>query len=308
MPTDPFDRDHAPSIGAVEWLRPNLRVVTAPNASPMTFTGTRSYVLGDEEVVIIDPGPDDPAHLDALVASLAPGARVVAILVTHAHLDHSAGAMRLGDRFGTPVLAHGDPIGSRSAAMQRLVEVAGGSLGGGEGVDLKFRPDRRIGEGAVIEGAGWRLEARHLPGHLGDHLVFDAGDFAFSGDLLMGWASTMISPPDGDLAAFRNSIDRLRGMAHDVCYAGHGAPVHDPATLCSYLLAHRDSREFEILSALERGPVSIPDIVTTLYADVDAALHPAASRTVLAHLVDLEARGRVVCPGGIRADGIFRLA
>lgn len=308
MPDDPFTRDHAPEIGAVEWLRPNLRVVTAPNAGPMTFTGTRSYLLGDREVAIIDPGPDDAAHLEALAAALAPGARVIAILVTHAHRDHSAGAARLADRVGAPVLAHGDPIGARSPSMRRLAETAGPSLGGGEGLDRDFKPDRQIGEAEVIEGAGWRLVARHLPGHLGDHLVFDAGDFAFSGDLLMGWATTMISPPDGDLAAFRHSIEELRRMAPNACYPGHGAPVSDPAAICTYLLAHRASREAEILGALEQGPARIPHLVAAIYAGVDPALHPAASRNVLAHLVDLETRGRVLCDGGIRADGVFRMA
>lgn len=308
MPVDPFERDHAPTIGVVEWLRPNLRVITAPNPGPMTFTGTRSYMLGDEEVAIIDPGPDDAAHQDALVAALAPRARVVAVLVTHAHRDHSLGAARLGERVGAPVLAHGDPIGARSASMQRLADRVGPSLGGGEGIDLTFEPDRRIGDGTVTAGAGWKLTARHMPGHLGDHLVFDAGDFAFSGDLLMGWATTVISPPDGDLAAFRESIKRLRAVAPAVCYPGHGAPVRDPAAICTYLLAHRDRREAAIIAVLEFGPARIHDLVAMLYADVDPALHPAASRNVLAHLADLEFRGRIVCDGGFRADGVFRMA
>lgn len=308
MIRDPFSRDHAPVHGAVEWLRPDLRAVTAGNVGPMTFTGTRSYLLGRTEVAVIDPGPDDPAHRDALLAALGPEARVVAVLVTHAHRDHSAGAARLAELVSAPVLAHGDPAAARSDVMQRLADAAGPALGGGEGIDTGFVPDRRIGEGDVISGDGWQLAVRHLPGHLGDHLVFEAEDFVFSGDLLMGWATTLISPPDGDLAMFRTSIARLRDLAPSVCFPGHGPAVRDPVALCSHLLTHRAERESSILAALAQGPARIAELVAGLYAAIDPALHKAASRNVLAHLVDLESRGIVVCDGGISVDGLYRLA
>jgi glyoxylase-like metal-dependent hydrolase (beta-lactamase superfamily II) len=296
---DPFDRRHTPRIGVAERLAPGLRVVTAPNAGPMTFTGTRSYIVGAGEVAVIDPGPDDPAHLDALAAALVPGERVAAILVTHAHRDHSAGAAALAARLGAPVLAHGDPGGGRSPAMAALA--AAGGLGGGEGIDGGFRPDRRIGEGALVAGPGWQLTALHTPGHLADHLCFawEEGRAVFTGDTVMGWATTQISPPDGDLGAFMASLRRLQGRAETVYYPGHGAPVADPQGMLSYQLAHRLAREGQILEALAAGPRTIPELVEAIYAGLEPAMRPAAARNVLAHLIDLTERGIVSAEGPV---------
>ena len=221
MAASPFDLTHAPPIGVAERLAPGLRVVTAPNAGPMTFTGTRSYVLGEGEVAVIDPGPDDPRHLAALAAAVA-GERVAAVLVTHAHRDHSAGARAFAARMAAPLLAHGDPAGARRPAMARLA--AAGGIGGGEGIDRGFRPDRPIAEGEVVAGPGWTLTALATPGHTADHLSFAwaEGNALFSGDEVMGWATTLISPPDGDLAAFRESLARLQARHEAVFYPGHG--------------------------------------------------------------------------------------
>ena len=236
--TGPFVLDHAPAIGVPEPLAPGLRAVTAPNGGPMTFTGTRSYVLGRGEVAVIDPGPDDPRHLDALASAVA-GERVLAVLVTHAHRDHSAGAAAFAARVGSPVLAHGDIAGARSPVMTALA--AAGGLGGGEGVDAAFRPDERISGGQVIAGPGWTLGAVATPGHTADHLSFAwaEGNALFSGDHLMGWATTLISPPDGDLGAFRASVARVLERGEAVLYPGHGAPVTDRASLARYVIAHR---------------------------------------------------------------------
>jgi hydroxyacylglutathione hydrolase len=303
---DPFDLSHAPPIGIPEALAPGLRVVTAPNAGPMTFTGTRSYIVGEGEVAVIDPGPDDPSHLAALRAALG-GERVAAVLVTHAHRDHSAGARAFAAATGAPLLGHGDIEGARSPAMRRLA--AGGEIGGGEGIDAGFRPDRRIGEGAVVAGPGWTLTALLTPGHTADHLSFawaEAGAL-FSGDVLMGWATPVISPPDGELAAFRASLERLRRRGEGVYYPGHGAPVADPSAVIAHVLAHRAGREAEIVAALARGPATVAELVAAIYAGLDPRLGGAAGRNVLAHLLDLETRGRVSLDPGT-APARYRLA
>lgn len=305
---DPFDRDHRPPIGRPERLAPGLRVVTAPNPGPMTFTGTRSYILGAGRVAIIDPGPDDPAHRAALVAALAPGEAVEAILVTHSHRDHSAGAAALRDAVGAPVLAHGDPEGARSPAMARLA--AAGGLGGGEGLDSAFAPDKRLGEGETVAGPGWTLTALQTPGHLADHLSFawEQGSALFTGDTVMGWASPVISPPDGDLGAFRASLARLLRRADRVYYPGHGGPVDDPRAMVAWLLAHRAEREAQVLAALAAGPATVAELVAAIYLGLDPALRPAAARSVLAHLVDLSERGRVASEGDLSATARFGLA
>lgn len=302
----PFDLDHAPPVGLAEPLAPGLAVVTAPNAGPMTFTGTRSYLLGEEEVAVIDPGPDDPRHLEALVEAVA-GRRVSAVLVTHAHRDHSAGARAFASRVCAPVLAHGDPVGARSPTMARLA--AAGGLGGGEGLDLEFRPDRRIGEGEVVAGPGWALEVLATPGHTADHLSFAWGEgrAVFTGDTVMGWATTLISPPDGDLAAFRRSLERLRLRNDAIYYPGHGAPVRDPGAVIAHVLAHRAGREAEVLSALAGGSADVAGLVAKIYGALDPRLRGAAGRNVLAHLIDLAERGMVALQGA-PATGLWHLA
>jgi glyoxylase-like metal-dependent hydrolase (beta-lactamase superfamily II) len=299
-----FDRHHAPTIGGPEDLQPGLQVVTAPNAGPMTYTGTRTYIIGERDVAIIDPGPSDQTHLGAIVAAVA-RRPVVAILVTHAHRDHSAGAEVLSRVLGAPVLAHGGRTEARSPLMKSLSDLPG--LGGGEGVDLAFKPDLRLEDGGVISGAGWSLQALHTPGHLSDHSSFRWRDAIFTGDLAMGWSTTLISPPDGDLAAFRASIERLRNLEPATLYPGHGGPVSQPDRLLRHLLDHRLDRERQILDALSQGPATIPHLVEKLYAETDPKLHPAAARNVLAHLIDLWDRGAISSDGPFNLTGAFGL-
>ncbi|TPE50140.1 MBL fold metallo-hydrolase [Amaricoccus solimangrovi] len=307
MAEDPFERDHAPPIGAAERLAPGVRVVTAPNAGPMTFTGTRTYLVGEGQVAVIDPGPDDARHREAVARALGPGETVVAVLVTHAHRDHSEGAAAMGARLGAEVLAHGDPVGARAPGMARLAGDLG--LGGGEGLVPGFAPDRRIGEGEVIAAPGLTLAALATPGHTADHLsfVYREGAALFSGDLVMGWSTTMISPPDGDLAAYRESLGRLRERGEGVYYPGHGAAVTRPGRLIGHMLAHRAAREAQVLDMLAKGPARVPELVEAMYRGLDPKLRGAAARTVLAHLVDLAGRERVAVEGS-GAGALYGLA
>lgn len=303
---DPFERDHAPIYGAPEPLAPGIVALTAPNPGPMTFTGTRTYLVGaGRDRAVIDPGPDDPRHLDAIAAALPTGARATAILVTHAHVDHSAGARRLAARLDAPILGFGDRPQSPTTA--RLA--AAGALGGGEGVDTAFAPDRRLADGESVAGDGWRLEAVHTPGHLGDHLCFawpEAGAL-FSGDTLMGWATTMISPPDGDLAAFLASLDRLAARPEATYHPGHGAPLRDPAGMIAWQRAHRREREAQILAALAAGPAAVAGLVDQVYPGLDPRLRPPAGRSVLAHLIALAEAGRVAATGPVGPAALWSL-
>lgn len=273
---------------------PGLRRVVAGNPGPLTGPGTNTWILGEGEVAVIDPGPPGaPAHLAAILATLAPGERVSHILVTHAHLDHSGSASALAGATGATVFGHPPP--------PPLIRP---DLGGGEGRDLAFRPDVLLTGGETVHGAGWRLEVLHTPGHFPGHLSFDWEGVVFTGDLVMGWASTLISPPDGELAAFRVSVTRLRDRSARLFLPGHGEPIRAPAARAQALLDHRAAREAGILAALCLRPATIPSLVERLYTDTPALLHAAAARNVLAHLVDLESRGRVVAaprpaPGAI---------
>ena len=290
-------------IATPQHLGPGLRRVRAPNPSPMTHTGTNSYLVGEGALAVIDPGPDLDDHLAALLEALRPGERITHILVTHAHVDHAPLARRLADRTGAPVLAYGGATSGRSARMQALAE--SGLAGGGEGLDHGFRPDRTLADGDRIEGDGWSLEALWTPGHLGGHLCFAFGDTLFTGDHVMGWASSLVSPPDGDLTAFMASCRRLARRRDRIYLPGHGDPVEDPAERLAWLISHRESRESAILAALSEGPKTISEITTQVYADTPTPLRPAAERNVFAHLLDLTGRG--LAQGEDSAAAVFRL-
>lgn len=285
-------------------LNPGLRRVTAPNPSPMTFTGTQTYLLGDGEVVVIDPGPALPAHLDAIRAALDPGERVVQILVTHSHLDHSPLARPLAEITGAPVLAAGPSDWGRSPAMEALA--AAGAVGGGEGVDTDFRPDVAIFEGDTLDGPWGRIEVLETPGHMANHLSFAWAGALFSGDLVMGWSTSLVSPPDGDMTAFYASVARLAARDDRVFYPGHGDAVTAPQARAAELIAHRRGREAQILDTLaQTGPASATALARAIYTDVQPALLPAAARNVLAHLIDLSERALIAPQGPIAADTSF---
>ncbi|MGR3378597.1 MBL fold metallo-hydrolase [Salipiger abyssi] len=296
--------DFRPRPGQPEELAPGLRRILAPNPSPMTLRGTNSYLLGTRGLAVIDPGPDDPAHLDALLAALRPGQHITHILVTHAHIDHSPLARPLSEATGAPVLAFGDATAGRSEAMQALAE--SGMMGGGEGVDADFAPDEILADGARVAGDGWTLDALHTPGHFGNHLAFAWEDALFCGDLVMGWASSLVSPPDGDLTDFMASLARLSAHPWRVLHSGHGAPVDAPAKRLAALRDHRLMRERQILAALDEGPADATELTARIYTDIPPALRPAAARNVLAHLIDLHARGHASTPGTLTENAVFQ--
>ena len=279
--------EKAPEPGVPAELEPGLRRILAPNASPMTHWGTNTYLLGMRDLCVVDPGPDDPEHL-AAIRSATRGSSVSCILVTHAHRDHSPLAGRLAAETGAPVCGFGPPEAGRSTTMARLA--AAGLAGGGEGVDFGFQPDRALEDGDVVRGSDWSVEAIHTPGHFAGHLSFALGDVVLTGDHVMGWASTLISPPDGDVAAFMASCEKLDRHHARVFHPGHGAPVLDPAERLDWLMNHRRSREAEILTALEHRPATPQSLAEAIYTDLSPALLPAATRNVFAHLIDLTDR------------------
>jgi glyoxylase-like metal-dependent hydrolase (beta-lactamase superfamily II) len=268
-------------------VEPGLRRVLAPNPSPMTHWGTNTYLLGEREIAVIDPGPDDPDHLAAILDATA-GARITHILVTHAHRDHSPLARELSARTGAPVLGFGAATAGRSKVMEDLARTA--IVGGGEGVDHGFAPDLALADGDTLSGAEWSLTVLWTPGHFAGHLSFLWEGAIFSGDHVMGWASTMISPPDGDVTSFMTSCARLRRMGARRIYPGHGAAIDDPDARLDWLMRHRREREAQILAALGQTPLDLPTLTRRIYHDASPLLLPAAERNVLAHLIDLDTR------------------
>lgn len=284
----------SPPIGMPVTLAPGLRRVIAPNPSAMTFWGTNSYILGDDAgLCIIDPGPNDPAHMDALLSAIGT-AHVSHIVVTHSHLDHSPLARPLAKATGAPILGFGPYLAGRSTVMRHLVEA--GLDSGGEGIDVDFVPDVAVADGARIQGASWALDVIHTPGHLGNHICLRWANVMLTGDHVMGWSSSLVSPPDGDLTDFLASCGKLLAHPISTYFPGHGPPVTDPITRLTWLIEHRQAREQEIVNSLEqsRSGLTLGAIAAAVYTDTPPSLHPAATRNVLAHLIDLQVKRRVV--------------
>jgi len=296
----------APAGASAEMLPAGVRMVRATNASPMTEAGTNTFIVGRGAVAVIDPGPADPAHLAAILGALAPGECVATIVVTHPHLDHSALAPALAAATGAPVHAFGPAGSGRSPGMARLM--AAGLAGGGEGVDRAFRPDSLLADGAVLRGSDWELLALHTPGHMGEHLCLAFGDTLFSGDHVMGWAPSLVSPPEGDMGAYMASLDRLAATAWRRMLPAHGRPVDDPAARLAALAAHRRGREAQVLAAVRSGALTLDLIAAAAYAGTDPALMPAARQSALAHLIDLAARNLIEADPLPLSDARFRAA
>ena len=280
----PFDRNFDVPAGADIVLTPLIRRVLAPNPGPFTFKGTGVYIVGKADVAVIDPGPDIPAHVEALKAALA-GKRVRHILVTHTHSDHSPAAKALKEWSGAKTYAFG-PHGSGKAEEGVKVE---------EGGDMDFVPDVFVRDGQTIAGNGYTFECVFTPGHTSNHMCFALREekALFTGDHVMGWSTTVVAPPDGDMAAYMASLRKLLARGDSILWPTHGGPVRDPKPFLEAYIAHRLEREAQILASLANGIGTIPEIVARLYADVDKRLHPAAARSVLAHLLQLTEEGRV---------------
>lgn len=279
--------------------------IQAANPSPMTGTGTNSYLIeGPTGVVIIDPGPDLTVHLQAIL-TVAGDRRLAAILITHAHLDHTALVPRLAKQTGAPVLASGRADEGRSARMQHLAE-AGFTLGG-EGLDVAFTPDVRISHAERLQLAGLDLSVVATPGHLSGHLCFGLQDLLFTGDHVMGWSTSLVSPPDGDMGAYMTSLAALQHQSWQKFLPGHGPIISNPDARLSTLIAHRQGREAAILAALALFPTTARQLSQSIYTETPAALMPAAERNILAHLIDLQERNRVTSPDPLGLCARFQL-
>lgn len=286
-------------------LDPPIHSLLAPNPSPLTGRGTNTWILGATDLAVIDPGPDDPAHLAAILGAVGPGQRIAAIIVTHAHRDHSELASRLAALTDAPIHAFGTATSGRSAMMTRL---APHLPDGGEGLDLTFTPDLLLGDGQTLTGPDWTLQALHTPGHLGGHLCLALGETLFSGDHVMGWSTSIVAPPDGDMTAYMASLDRLTRMQWRRFLPGHGDAVGNPGQRLQDLIAHRKSREAMILAALGTGKARIPALTAHIYTDIPRHLLPAAERNVFAHLIDLSQRNLVSAKPGLSPSAEYTLA
>ena len=293
-----------PAPGTVQTLHDGLRMVLAPNPGPMTRWGTNSFIVGEGNVAVVDPGPDDPAHLEALRTATR-GETITHIIVTHAHADHSPLARRLSNETGAPIYGFGPPDAGRSDRMRSLAQM--GLAGGGEGVDKSFSPDIAIGEADHIEGDGWRLEVLHTPGHFSGHLAFALEGGIISGDHVMDWSSSLISPPDGDLRAFIETSARLRDIAPERLFPGHGHPIDSAADRLGWLIEHREARETAIRDALGSRPTTLSDLTAKVYTDIPTAALLAAERNVFAHLIDLVDRNIAIATPDLSFRALFSL-
>jgi glyoxylase-like metal-dependent hydrolase (beta-lactamase superfamily II) len=282
----PVPHDAVPAGRAIA-LSPLVTRILAPNPSPFTYAGTQTYLVGADDLAVIDPGPADPTHLAALAAAIA-GRPVRAISCTHTHRDHSPAAAPLAAMTGAPVIGCAPLVladdGPRADAA----------------FDPDYAPDRVLGDGEAVSGAGWTLRAVATPGHTSNHLCYALEEerALFTGDHVMGWSTTVVSPPDGDMADYMASLDRLIARDDIVYYPAHGEPIAEPQRFARGMFGHRKMREGQILRHLERqGQAAIPEFVAVMYSGIDPRLHGAAGRSVLAHLIDLERRNLVAGDG-----------
>ncbi|MGO9392060.1 MBL fold metallo-hydrolase [Rhodoblastus sp.] len=294
-----FDLAFDAPAGQLLRVSPLVRRLVAPNPGPFTFTGTCSYVVGEGEVAVIDPGPELAEHIDSLLAAL-PGETLAGIFVTHTHRDHSPAARALQAATGAEIWGCAPYFSARELALGETNKLDAAN-------DLDHRPDRMMADGDTFAGAGFTLRAVATPGHTMNHLCFELAEekALFTGDHVMAWSTSIVAPPDGAMRLYLDSLERLRGFDHAVYWPGHGGPVAQPQRFLRALLHHRRAREISILAALDKGPLSVPEIVARVYEKLDPRLNGAAALSTLAHLEDLCARGLVATEGPPLLSGIF---
>jgi glyoxylase-like metal-dependent hydrolase (beta-lactamase superfamily II) len=294
----PFVRDITFEYGACDRLSPLLRRVVANNPGPFTFKGTGTYIVGNGKVAVIDPGPDMDDHLEAILAAVE-GETVTHIFVTHNHADHSPLARPLAERTGATIYA----CAKQGVPTESEVRMEAGD-------DRAFRPDVGLCDGGVFQGGDWTLEAIPTPGHTSNHICYALleENALFSGDHIMGWSTTVISPPDGDMGDYFDSLDRIKARDFSTLWPTHGPPITAVEPFIQAYIDHRRAREAQILAALGRGHTRIKVMVPELYKDVDPRLHPAAAHSVMAHVVQMVRDGRLIADGEPGLDTDYRLA
>jgi glyoxylase-like metal-dependent hydrolase (beta-lactamase superfamily II) len=296
--TIPFVRDFSFEYGVASPVSPLVTRVIANNPGPFTFTGTGVYIIGGDTVAVIDPGPDDPVHFEALKRALD-GRTLSHVLVTHAHMDHSPLAHPLAKWAGCKVWASGQaPIATESEVRLEA------------GDDNQFVPDHALDDGQTVVGDGWTLEAIATPGHTSSHLCYALHEenALFSGDHIMGWSTTVISPPDGDMQDYLDSLSKIEARGFATIWPTHGPPITEPGPFIGAYRAHRLDREDQILAQVAAGHGLIKDMVPVIYAQVDSRLWPAACHSMLAHAIRLVATGALACDGSPGIASTYRLA
>ena len=280
---------------------PGLARIVCENPSPFTFHGTNTYLMGESRVAVIDPGPADDAHLEAIVKAIG-GRPVSHIIVTHTHADHSPLAKPLQEKIGATILAEGPHRPARPLNIGEVNPLDASA-------DIDFAPDTALAHGDIIEGDGWRLKALFTPGHTANHMAFgwEGTDYLIPGDHVMAWATSIVAPPDGAMADYMASLDVLLAEPQTTYFPGHGGRLENARAFTRALRAHRKMRETAVLDQVRKGKRTIPEMVAVIYASTDKRLHKAAGLSVMAHLEDLVARGRVETDGAVAVDGQFRV-
>jgi glyoxylase-like metal-dependent hydrolase (beta-lactamase superfamily II) len=283
-------------------VAPGVRAVVAKNPGPFTFKGTMSYIIGSGKVAILDPGPDDDAHIAALLDAVR-GETVTHIFVTHTHRDHSPAVPKVKAATGATVYAEGPHRLARPLFIGETRRLDASA-------DTAFRPDVALADGEVVSGDGWTLQAVTTPGHTANHMAyaFKERDLLFSGDHVMAWSTTIVAPPDGAMSDYMASLQKLARRSEATYLPGHGAPVRDAPRFVQHYIAHREGREASILHRLGKGAADIPTIVKAVYIGLDPRLAGAAGLSTLAHLEDLVARGVVLTDGPPSISSTYRFA